>query len=154
LAAVIDLLPGVDLLCFLVDVVRADGARPRSLDDALERRRDLLYANHTRQQIAAVRERAALRQAVARLGGLLSAQRRKDPEVAALLAAASAAEIDLVEIAYDPPTHEAALKMADFSRLSLSERWQSGRADARAALGAAFPHAAADRAAAAARRRG
>jgi hypothetical protein len=43
-------------------------------------------------------------------------------------------EIEVVLIAYRPPAHETGAKAIEFSRTSISERWESGRSDMSAAL--------------------
>jgi NTE family protein len=98
-----------DLLCFLVDLFCAQGARPRTLEEAAGRQLDLLLANQTRQALKSLERAPANRRAV-----------------------------KILHLSYRPPSTEVpAQKHFDFSGAALEQRWQAGRLDMEEAIGLA-----------------
>jgi NTE family protein len=102
-----------DLLCFAVELFNLRGRRPRSLDGAMERAQDMLFAGHARLHVAALRREYDLRG-------------RLEPDGAA---------VTLVHLAYRAPGHEVAAKMFDYSPASVSDRWAAGGRDMARAFG-------------------
>jgi NTE family protein len=104
--------PHRDLLCVAVDVYHLGHGRPRTLDETIARVQDLGFAFQSHRALAGlVRERSLLR--------------RLDPESPSAI---------LAYLAYRAPGHQRALKPLDFSRASLDERVEQGRADAASML--------------------
>lgn len=126
--AVLDDPEAGDLLCFAVDLFDPGEGVPRSLDALLERRLNLIFAGQTRRAIAGQERAMRLRRTVAELGARLPAKVRDDPEVAPLLAEGSDAAVTLVQVRHPGRPGDVALKMYDFSRTSLAERWAAGAA--------------------------
>ncbi len=95
-----------DLLCFLVELFSAQGARPRTLEEAAGRQLDLMLANQTRQ---------ALRS----LEGAHSKGRA----------------VKILHLSYRPlPAEVPAQKHFDFSGAALEQRWRAGRLDMEEAI--------------------
>jgi NTE family protein len=105
--------PERDLLCLAVELFSLRGTCPTSLEGAMRRMQDIMFASHSGHHVAALRREYALRG-------------RLEPEGPA---------VTLVHIVYEAPAHEVAAKMLDFSRASLEERWAAGRRDTERALG-------------------
>jgi NTE family protein len=127
--------PPGDQLCIAVDLFEARGSRPKSLDSALERAQDIAFASQSLRTIAAFAEEHRLRALLAHAQARLAAA-EGDPEVAAIAREAREGEIEVVLLAYRPPAHETGAKAIEFSRASVKERWEAGRADMTAALDA------------------
>jgi NTE family protein len=83
------------------------------LDGAVERMQDMVFANHARLHVAALRREYALRE-------------RLEPE---------GLSVTLVHLAYRAPGHELAAKMFDYSPASVSDRWAAGGRDMARAFG-------------------
>jgi NTE family protein len=105
--------PRRDLLCFAVELFSLRGPRPSSLDGAVERTQDMVFANHARLHVAALRREYALRECL-------------DPE---------SPSVTLAHLAYRAPGHELAAKMFDYSPASLRDRWAAGGRDMARAFG-------------------
>jgi NTE family protein len=99
--------PEENLVCVAVDLFSLRSPRPRSLDAALERAQDIVFASAARRNVRALRREYALR------GEL----RPDGPRVR------------LVHLAYQAASHELAAKMLDYSPSSLRDRWAAGRRD-------------------------
>jgi NTE family protein len=95
------------LLCFAIELFDFHGGRPASGEAAAARALEMMFASHARHHIAALRREYALRA-------------RLEPE---------APSVTLVHLAYQPPAHELAARMFDFSPASIAERWAAGRQD-------------------------
>ena len=104
--------PEEDLVCVAVDLFGLRSPRPRSLDAAVERAQDIVFASAGRRRVEGLRREYALR------GEL----RPDGPRVR------------LVHLAYQAASHELAAKMLDFSPSSLRDRWAAGRRDMAAGL--------------------
>ena len=134
--------PPGDQLCIAVDLFDARGARPFSLDSALERAQDIAFASQSLRAIMAYGEEHRLRALLARARDRLAAVEARarskakadgsgsgdarDEEIAG---EARDGEIEVALLAYRPPVHETGAKAIEFSRASIKDRWQAGRED-------------------------
>jgi NTE family protein len=109
---VFDPRPGEDLVCLAVDLFGLRSPRPETLDAALERAQDIVFASAGRRRVEGLR----------REYGLLEEFRPEGPRVR------------LVHLAYRAAGHELAAKTLDFSPSSLRDRWAAGRRDMAAGL--------------------
>jgi NTE family protein len=92
-------------IVFLADLFARDGTRPTSLETALERKSDLLFANQTYVKLEAFRRRARD-----------NADRMPIPKV--------------MHLSYRAAPHEAGPEKAfDYSRSTLEDRWLAGKMD-------------------------
>jgi NTE family protein len=105
--------PTDDLLCIAIDLFSPAGPAPDSLDGAVRRLQDLIFANQSRASLRLLELEFALRQ-------------QRDQ-----LQSRSAR---ILHIAYGGAGHESGLKTVDFSRSSLAGRWAAGERQAAAAL--------------------
>jgi NTE family protein len=102
--ALLDEDSNADILCFVVDLFSSRGERPRTLEQAAARRWDLLFGNQTRQTLNRLKREYR--------------HRARHPKVT------------IVHLAYRPSTQEAGPeKPFDFSRQTLTERWEAGYLD-------------------------
>jgi NTE family protein len=112
--------PGEDLVCVAVDLFGLRAPRPRSLDAALERAQDIVFASGGRRRVEGLRREYALR-------------KQYEPQ---------GPRVRLVHLAYQAADHELAVKSLDYSPSSLRDRWAAGRRDmgsGLALLGEAVP---------------
>ncbi|HZH25941.1 MAG TPA: patatin-like phospholipase family protein [Azospirillaceae bacterium] len=110
--------PRRDTVCFAVDPFSLDGARPRTLDQALGRAHELMFAGAARRNIEALRREYALHE-------------KLEP---------GGASVTLVHLGYRPPAHELAARMFEFSERSIRDRWDAGRRDMADALARLHRH--------------
>lgn len=125
---------GRDTLVFQVDLFSARGKVPRSLGEAEERRKDIVYSSRTRLNTDDFREKHRLKQAITQLVSLLPPERRADPAVARLAKLGTHHKVGIVHLIHRPEGFEGAAKDFDFSRRSILEHWEAGRADAEKTL--------------------
>jgi NTE family protein len=123
-----------DLLCFVLDLFARDGGRPQSLEAAVARRRDLIFANQSRKSMEAHQREHRLRAMIGRLDGRMPAELRNDPELASVLAEGIARAVTVLHLSYRAPADEVAEKPFDFSPATLAERWDAGALDMAEAL--------------------
>ena len=108
-AALVDEDSNADILCFVVDLFSSRGERPKTLEQAAARRWDLLFANQTRQTLNRLKREYRYR--------------------------ASHPKVTMLHLAYRPSTQEAGPeKPFDFSRQTLTERWEAGYLDMQEAI--------------------
>jgi NTE family protein len=99
------------LLCFVLDLYARDGARPRTLEDALARKSELLFGNQTIQRLEIYRrERSRAKACYARRERLFHLSYRA------------------------PPDEAGSEKAFDHSRANLARRSEAGARDMREAL--------------------
>jgi NTE family protein len=132
--ALLDPPPQDDLLCFGIDLFEARGARPHSLDEALERSQDIAFSTQALRTLDAHSREHRLRHIIGELAQHVPAARRKDGAAAQLVVEGRRSELTVVLLAYLAHEHELAAKMLEFSRASIDERWEAGRVDMVAAL--------------------
>lgn len=126
--------PPGDQLCIAVDLFESRGRRPTSLDSSLQRAQDIAFSTQSLRTIEAYRKEHRLRAMLNRISARLAAAASADPAIADIASEAREGEIEVVLIAYRPPTHETGAKALEFSRTSIGERWERGRSDMIAAL--------------------
>jgi NTE family protein len=99
-----------DLLLYVVDLYARDGERPLSLEEAMERKNDLLFGNQTFIRLEYLAEVRALRRKVA---GQSSGSRDR-----------------ILVLSYRPGLEEPGPeKSFELSRSGFSQRWEAGRLD-------------------------
>ena len=114
---------------FQVDLFSARGPLPANLAEVSEREKDIRYSSRTRLNTSNELERHAMSQAARRLIAKLPAALRNDPDVHALTKVRCEAAVDVVHLIYRSKHYETQSKDYEFSRVSMQEHWDSGRAD-------------------------
>lgn len=126
-----------DVICLLVELFAPSGQRPQTLGASVSRSLDLTFGNQTERQIESRAHTLKLRAAVRRLGATLTPQQRTTPGIAELLRDAERGprRTTVLRLGYHAGLDEAGpAKLFDFSRVTLSDRWQAGERAMRAAL--------------------
>ncbi|MBU1442855.1 MAG: patatin-like phospholipase family protein [Gammaproteobacteria bacterium] len=127
---VLDEHPRTDPLVVLqVDLFSARGAMPRTLDEALERQKDITYSSRTRMNTDAMAANLNLQQAIADLIGKLPPALRNDASVQAVRAHLTHEPIEILHLIYRNKPYELESKDYEFSRASVDEHWQAGLRD-------------------------
>ena len=116
-------------LVFQVDLFAAQGATPNTLGEVMEREKDIRFSSRTRLNTTSELQRYAFAQAARRLIAKLPAKLRNDVDVVSLKAAEHEAAVSVVHLIYRSKHYETQSKDHEFSRVSVEEHWQAGRAD-------------------------
>ncbi|MEO7336881.1 MAG: patatin-like phospholipase family protein [Caldimonas sp.] len=114
---------------FQVDLFPSRGELPSTLAEVDEREKDIRYSSRTRMNTTIEVQQQAIAQAARRLMAKLPPRLRKDPDAMALAALRSEAEVAVVHLIYRRKPYESSWKDYEFSRLSMEEHWDAGRAD-------------------------
>lgn len=130
---VVENLAGADATLFQVDLFNARGALPRTLAEVADREKDIRFSSRTRALTDTLRERHEMRRRLHELAALLPASRRAEPRVKALLAGLGGLEaepaVTLVHLIHRHKGSETQARDYEFSRASMLEHWEAGRAD-------------------------
>jgi NTE family protein len=114
---------------FQVDLFAAHGALPATLAEVTEREKDIRYSSRTRLNTQVELDLQVISQAARRLVEKLPPEMRKDPDVRALARLRDCNAVDVVHLIYRSKHYESQSKDYEFSRLSMEEHWEAGRAD-------------------------
>ena len=114
---------------FQVDLFAAQGALPASLPEVTEREKDIRFSSRTRMNTTNELDRQVIAQAARRLIDKLPASLRDDPDVRKLARLRAETAVDVVHLIYRSKHYESQSKDYEFSRISMQEHWESGRAD-------------------------
>lgn len=112
-----------------VDLFAARGALPATLADVTEREKDIRFSSRTRLNTTMELNLQVIAQAAQRLIAKLPAGLRDDADVRALARLRCEGAIDVVHLIYRSKHYETQSKDYEFSRLSMHEHWDAGRAD-------------------------
>ena len=106
---------------FQVDLFAARGAMPKNLGEVTEREKDIRFSSRTRLNTTNELDRQVISQAARRLRG--------EPDLQALSRVRCESAVDVVHLIYRSKHYESQSKDYEFSRLSMQEHWDAGRAD-------------------------
>jgi NTE family protein len=134
LEVVLDDVPRVNTLCFMVDLFNPIGPAPTSLPEVYARHKDIAYANRSERGIREYQEKHNLRRAVRALYKALPESKRNDPELKELAELGCRTTMEVVHLSYRGKPWETATRDADFSAVAIAERWDQGYQDAVLAL--------------------
>jgi NTE family protein len=96
---------------------------------------DLIFSSQSQRILEAGRREHRLRAMIAHLAARLPPELRRDSQIAAVLAEARAHAPTVLYLSYRAGADEAGPeKVFDFSRATLTERWEAGACDMQAAL--------------------
>jgi len=116
-----------DLLCFVVDLFASEGGRPSSLEEAAARRWDLIFGNQSREKLDSLQREYELRWSISKLAEHVGPRSARDPDLAAALQKGTGHSVKLVHLSYRASVQEAGPeKPFDFSRKTLTDRWEAG----------------------------
>ncbi len=114
---------------FQVDLFAARGALPATLAEVTEREKDIRFSSRTRMNTTNELDRQVIAQAAKRLIAKLPPKLRDDPDLRALAGVRCECAVDVVHLIYRHKHYETQSKDYEFSRLSMQEHWDTGRAD-------------------------
>ena len=112
-----------------VDLFAARGALPTTLADVIEREKDIRFSSRTRMNTTVELDRQVIAEAAQRLLARLPASLHDDPDARALARLRCEGAVDVVHLIYRSKHYETQSKDYEFSRLSMHEHWDAGRAD-------------------------
>ncbi len=129
---VLDDSPHINALIAQVDLFSARGDLPNSLDEVLERAKDIQYSSKTRFNTNRVKELEGMRTALGRLLQKLPPKLRNDADVVALRPLAEAKRaVTLLHLINRRLSHSSSAKDYEFSRVTVRELWETGLEDVR-----------------------
>ena len=114
---------------FQVDLFAAAGALPTTMAEVTEREKDIRFSSRTRLNTTNELDRQVIALAAQRLIAKLPPSLRDDPDVLALSRVHCDSAVDVVHLIYRDKHYESQSKDYEFSRLSMTEHWNTGRAD-------------------------
>ncbi len=114
---------------FQVDLFAARGTLPATLAEVTEREKDIRFSSRTRMNTTNELDRQVIAQAAKRLIAKLPPELRDDPDLRALACVRCESAVDVVHLIYRRKHYETQSKDYEFSRLSMQEHWDAGRAD-------------------------
>jgi NTE family protein len=132
--------PLTTALILQVNLFNARGPLPRTLDQAMERVKDIQFASKMRLNMQRVRDLFEMRVALGRLLAKLPPDLKADPDVQKLTPLCDNRDWTIVHINNRRPQQGGQAKDAEFSRSAVNERWAAGVEDIRYAT--ASPEAA------------
>ncbi|MEO8670445.1 MAG: patatin-like phospholipase family protein [Tahibacter sp.] len=118
-----------DLLALQVDLWSARGRLPRSIDDVLERLKDIQYSSRTRVATDNAARQQKLRVALTELLKLIPAQDVPADLQAQLQPWLSDKVVNIVHLIYQAKAYEEQYKDYAFGSLSMTEHWKAGEND-------------------------
>lgn len=133
LEVVMDDYPRVSTLCFMVDLFDGRDDPPATMDDVLERHKDITYASRSEGHIESFAKLHNLRRVINRLYGRMPVELQDDPQVRELAGWGCTTTMSIVHMIYRATTAESGSKDFEFSRGSIDDHWQAGLRDARRA---------------------
>ena len=114
---------------FQVDLFAATGVLPTTLAEVTEREKDIRFSSRTRLNTTNELDRQVIAQAAQRLIEKLPPELQDDPDARALSKVRCESAVDVVHLIYRSKHYESQSKDYEFSRLSMQEHWDAGRAD-------------------------
>lgn len=126
LVTVLDALPEMNTLCFVVDCFSLAGRLPETMDELEERQKDIRYASHSRRLTNVYTSRQNLQAAIQFLGEKLSPTAKKDPQVQQILALGQSKHFSVVHIIYRGTPFAHSFKDYNFVHSAVNYRMKVG----------------------------
>ena len=123
-----------DTLCFMIHLWDPTESVPNSINAAITRLKDIQYASRSHEHLDDHRKMQNLRRAVRILSRHISAKERKSPEFKRLFDLGCDSTISIVRLIMKALPEDDHMKDIDFSRPTLTARWEAGHRDAERAL--------------------
>jgi NTE family protein len=130
---VLDNSPQMNALIIQVDLFPAQGELPETLDQVMERDKDIRYSSKTRFNTKRVKELAELRCALGRLLKKLPPELADDADAKRLSEAAKEGQITVAHLINRRLKYSTQSKDCEFSRATVTELWSAGLEDIRRA---------------------
>jgi NTE family protein len=131
LTYIVDEKPLTSALILQVNLFNAHGPLPRTLDEAMERVKDIQFSSKQRFNTQKVRELQEMRAALGQLLAKLPPDLRGDPDVQELSPLCDNRDWTIAHINNRRPSHGGQAKDAEFSRDAVNARWDAGLQDVR-----------------------
>ncbi len=126
--------PPIDTLCFMVDLWRAQGPEPRTLDEVYTRQKDIVFSSRSTRHINAYRREHELQCMLQRVYDMLPPSSQDDLSSAVLPLLVPETTMHIVRLIYPGKDWQMAAKDINFSTGSIDWRWRQGYADASQAI--------------------
>lgn len=126
--------PPEDMVIFQVDVFRARGDLPQTMGEVTEREKDIRFSSRTRFNSDHVKKMQEMSNAAAKLYAKLPPELQDDPDAALLRSWACRAHVTVAHLIRRDTGVDTGSKDYEFSRLSVEEHWETGRANVRKGL--------------------
>jgi NTE family protein len=123
--------PLTSALILLVNLFNAHGPLPRTLDEAMERVKDIQFSSKLRFNTQKIRELQEMRAALARLLAKLPADLKADADVQKLVPLCDNRDWTVAHINNRRPSQGGQFKDAEFSHGAVEARWAAGLEDIR-----------------------
>jgi NTE family protein len=130
---VLDDSPQMNALIIQVDLFSAQGDRPETLDQVMERDKDIRYSSKTRFNTKRVKELCELRAALSRLLAKLPPELATDADAKQLSEATRTGQITIAHLINRRQKYSSQSKDYEFSRATVTELWSQGLEDIRRA---------------------
>ncbi|MFA7305175.1 MAG: DUF3734 domain-containing protein [Hyphomicrobium sp.] len=127
-------LPRDDMTIFQIDLFSARGPIPKTLFDVQTREKEIRYSSRTRLNTDYFRVLQSLRRAVRRLDGVLSEEIKAGFDWKLLSSFSCNAAVTLVHLIHRRAAYSTQSNDYEFSRYTINEHWQAGRADVESTL--------------------
>lgn len=126
LVTVLDALPQLDTLCFVVDCFSLKGPLPETMDELDARQKDIRYASHSRRLTNVYTSCQNLQTAIQFLGEHLTPEAKKDPKVQQILELGHNKHCSVVHIIYKGTPFAHSFKDYNFVHSAVKYRIKTG----------------------------
>jgi NTE family protein len=137
LQTVLDDLPHIDTLVFMVDLWSADGPEPTTLDEVQTRQKDVMYASRSKRHIEDYVATHRLQHKLRELYSQLPERDKSEQEAEELVGLGCDSTMHIVRLPYAGRDWHMAAKDINFSKGSIEWRWDQGYQDGMRAIKAA-----------------
>ncbi len=134
LETVLDDLPHVDSLCFMVDLWSAEGPEPTTLDEVQTRQKDVTFASRSKRHIEDYLRTHKLQHKLRELYALLPKRAKTEVGADELAMLGCDSTMHVVRLPYGGHDWHMASKDINFSKGSIAWRWDQGYQDAMRAI--------------------
>lgn len=127
-------LPRDDMCIFQIDLFSARGTIPKTLFDVQAREKEIRYSSRTRLNTDYFKVLQSLRRAVRHLDGVIPDDIRSSFDWKLLSSFSCNAAVTLVHLIHRRAVYSTQSNDYEFSRYTINEHWQAGRADVQSTL--------------------
>ncbi|PJD96028.1 MAG: hypothetical protein CK426_06215 [Legionella sp.] len=122
------------ILCFMVNLFNSYGLNPQSLDDVLQRKKDIEFSSKFHQTLSLYQEIQELKNSIHLLSQHIPPSKKEKPELKLCLARGRQSTISLVHFLYQEDNSELSSKDYEFSYHTIKERLDKGYKDGMRAI--------------------
>jgi len=123
-----------DMLVFQVDLFPARGERPRDLEEAWSREKEIRFSSRTRRISDGLVRRRKEHRLIEKMLARLPAGTRDLSEVKAVERMIDCKALNVVQLVHEPPGWQTGARDFEFSRSTMEANWALGRAAVEAAM--------------------